>query len=138
MRDKDDLRSSVDQVADGGQGRPDPHVVRDVLLLVHGDVKIDPDKNLLPFQLSVFQIRNAFFHILAPPIDTTGQERFFFPKPFLPFSPSQKLLATSFTRSIIRQEKPHSLSYQERTLIRLPSMTMVDLPSTMEECGLPR
>src|SRR3990172_5785407 len=41
-------------------------------------------------------------------------------------------------RSITRQEKPHSLSYQERTFTASPSTTVVNGASTMEEWGLPR
>ena len=124
MGDQQNLRAPVDQVADGGQGRPDSHIVRDVPLLVHRNIEIDPNENLPPSKFIVSQIRNAFFHLHTLPNSSV--------------SGNQRLLATSFTRSIIRQEKPHSLSYQERTLIRFPSRTMVDFPSTIEECGLPR
>ena len=124
MGDEQNLRAPVAQVADGGQGRSDSHIVRDVPLLVHRNIEIDPNQNPLPPEFIVPQIRNAFFHLHTLPNS--------------PVSGNQRLLATSFTRSIIRQEKPHSLSYQERTLIRLPSRTMVDFPSTIEECGLPR
>src|SRR3972149_9995112 len=41
-------------------------------------------------------------------------------------------------RSITRQEKAHSLSYQERTFTAAPSTTLVNGASTMEEWGLPR
>ncbi len=42
------------------------------------------------------------------------------------------------SRSLTRFEKPHSLSYQEKTLARLPSTTLVSGASTIDECGLPR
>src|SRR3989338_3913697 len=44
---------------------------------------------------------------------------------------------TNFTRSTILHEKPHSLSYQDTTLAKFPSSTMVDAASTIEERGFP-
>ena len=41
--------------------------------------------------------------------------------------------AINFTRSRTRQEYPHSLSYQERILIRWPPITFVYSASTIEE-----
>src|SRR3990172_6587103 len=38
-------------------------------------------------------------------------------------------------RSRSRQEYPHSLSYQAKTFTRVPSITEVEAPSTMAECG---
>lgn len=37
--------------------------------------------------------------------------------------------------SPMRFEKPHSLSYQDRTETKLPSMTLVWSSATIEECG---
>src|SRR3990172_3517912 len=49
----------------------------------------------------------------------------------------QSDLAISVIRSLTRQEYPHSLSYHERILTRLPSISAVEGRSTIEECGLP-
>ena len=40
-------------------------------------------------------------------------------------------------RSTNRQEYPHSLSYQARTLTSLSAMTFVDSESNIAECGFP-
>src|SRR4029077_15704907 len=45
--------------------------------------------------------------------------------------------AMYFTRSRTRQEYPHSLSYQDRTLIMRPPITLVYSASTIEEFELP-
>src|SRR5690606_23502288 len=44
---------------------------------------------------------------------------------------------TTRARSSMRLLKPHSLSYQDRTFTRRPSMTSVRARSTDELCGLP-
>src|SRR5262249_48380377 len=45
--------------------------------------------------------------------------------------------ATKWTRSASRQEYPHSLSYQETTLTRLPPTEIVSSAEKIEECVLP-
>ncbi len=53
---------------------------------------------------------------------------------FFSYSP---LLAMKLIKSRTRQEYPHSLSYQATTFTSVPSMTLVNPASIMDECGLP-
>src|SRR5262249_61540536 len=46
---------------------------------------------------------------------------------------AQRLLPTSRDTSRMRFENPHSLSYQERTFAKVPSMTLVSALSKMDE-----
>ena len=47
----------------------------------------------------------------------------------------QMSLAIAMAVSDMRLEKPHSLSYQDRTDTNVPSMTLVWSSATVEECG---
>ena len=44
-------------------------------------------------------------------------------------------LAQASVVSIMRLEKPHSLSYQANTFTSVPSMTFVSVASKIDECG---
>ena len=49
--------------------------------------------------------------------------------------PPHEAGSTRSTRSMMRLEYPHSLSYQETTFTSVPSMTLVSCPSTIDEWG---
>src|SRR5699024_389645 len=66
--------------------------------------------------------------LASHPIQMKSQLSFTYLKPCSP---------RNCTRSTQREEYPISLSYHETTFTILSSMTIVDKPSTIEECGLP-
>ena len=141
VRGEDDLRPGLDGVLDGGEGGLDPRVVRDLAaLLVERRVEVDPDEDPLVGQpvallegaeLQVLDRRDVVedAHVSAP---------FSFAALFeMKTGRDGQPAATSFARSIMRLEKPHSLSYQAKTFTMLPPMTVVRVPSTVELAGLP-
>ena len=52
-------------------------------------------------------------------------------------APLRRDLPIMAVTSTMRLEKPHSLSYQDRTLTKLPSMTLVSRRSTIDDTGEP-
>src|SRR5207245_11344593 len=95
--DQDHSGTALDQVLDGGERLPDPGIVDDAAVLDR-DVEIDPDQHALARDVDV---ANRGFLEHAAQADVGSQ-----------FSRSPMNTA----RSTTRQEYPHSLSYQEKTL----------------------
>src|SRR5581483_11575520 len=103
-----DRRAAVlDDVANRRQRRADARVVADRAVLQR-HVEVD-----------------AHEHALAGDVEVANR------KLHSPFFTSSR------SRSTQRFEYPHSLSYHERTLTKLPSITFVYGASMIDECGLP-
>src|SRR5580658_3486553 len=103
MREYENLRMLVQRIPDGRERRANTRIARDRSAL-HRNVEIFPDEDPL-----VAQVR------IRHPQD----------------------LHDTFDHAIVvssmRFEKPHSLSYQEKTLTRVPSMTFVSVASKIDE-----
>src|SRR5215472_7290378 len=93
----------VERVTDGGEGRADTRIAHYHAVL-HRDVQILADQNPLVAQL---RIRHA--------------------------QQLHEALDHASVVSIMRLEKPHSLSYQAHTLTSVPSITLVRVASKIEE-----
>jgi hypothetical protein len=48
MRGKDDLPTGIADKPNGGEGKENPSVIGDVILLVLRNIEIDPDKHPFP------------------------------------------------------------------------------------------
>src|SRR3569833_1726948 len=105
MRQDEDLRMLIQCIADGGERRADARVARHLAVL-HGHVQVFPDEDPLVAQVRVRHPQD--FH------DAFDQ---------------------ATTVSIIRFEKPHSLSYHEQAFTRVPSMTFFRVASKIDECS---
>ena len=97
MREDEHLRVLVERVADRRQSRANPRIAGDHPTL-HRNVEILPDQDPLVAQVRVRQPQDLH--------DTFDQ---------------------ATVVSIMRFEKPHSLSYQAQTFTRLPSTTLVSV-----------
>lgn len=56
MRGEEDLGAVVEQVLEGGDGRADAGVVRDVELLVEGHVEVSADEHALALEVGLGQV----------------------------------------------------------------------------------
>ena len=97
MGDHDHARTALDQVLDGRERLADPGIVDDTAVLDR-DVEVDADQHALARDV---EVANRGFLERAAQADVGSQ-----------FSRSPMNTA----RSTTRQEYPHSLSYQEKTL----------------------
>src|SRR5690606_6245415 len=113
VRSQDDPGSAVERVPNGRQGGADPRVVGDPTVLER-NVEIHPDEDSLPRQVQLVQGANRHLHSLPG---------------------AQPRVAIIRATSTMRLEKPHSLSYQARTLT-MSSMTMVESASTADDHGV--
>src|SRR4051812_43447684 len=104
MRTDENLRPFFEGQLDGRQRRPDPGIAGD-LAAFDGHVQIFANQDPLASEVLVHHAQH--FHGLKP------QEAF-----------DQAIVVSS-----MRLEKPHSLSYQEQTLTRVPSLTRVSVES---------
>jgi hypothetical protein len=114
--------------ADGRQRLADARVVGDRRLLVEGDVEVDADEDLLVLDGEVARrrCRRADSSVVG-----RGDE-------ILRWSTSaQPFFAAMRARSIMRFEKPHSLSYQAKILAKLSPRPGSSSRRTMLEAGLP-
>src|SRR3984885_4849821 len=105
MRQDEHLRVLVESVANGRECGANARVARDRSALDR-DVEIFPDEDPLVAQVRIRHPQN--FH------DTFDH---------------------AMVVSSMRFEKPHSLSYQEKTFTSVPSMTFVSVPSKIDEWG---
>jgi hypothetical protein len=102
--------------------RSNARVVRD-LAVFERDVEIHADEDALVLDRQLADRENAFEVVRAGAgHDGCGSE-------------AQSFEETSCESSIIRFEKPHSLSYQEKTLANLSPMTWVIVASKIDERG---
>src|SRR5690606_31874482 len=114
-----------DAEADRRQGRRDARVVGHLALLVHRDVEVDPDEDPLVLEPAAL-VEGAELELLeGVDVAETHRRLFGVQEP------------TSAARSIMRFEKPHSLSYQAKTFTIVSPRTWVRVPSTVLEAGLP-
>src|SRR6185437_8502523 len=107
VREDENLCVLIERVADRRYGGTNPRITGNDAA-VHGHVQVFPDQDPL-----VAQVRIGHAQDLHVAFDHAS------------------------VASIMRLEKPHSLSYQEHTLTSVPSMTLVSVASKMEECGSP-
>ncbi len=105
MRQDEHLRVLVQGIPDGRQRRADAGIARNGPT-GHGNVQVLTDQDPLVAQVRIRHAQD--FH---DAFDHASVE------------------------SIIRLEKPHSLSYHEHTLTSVPSMTLVVVASNTDECG---
>src|ERR1700728_1324173 len=105
MREYENLRMLVERIANSRELRANARVARDRSAL-HRDVEISPNEDPLVAQVRVHHPQNLH--------DTFDH---------------------AMVVSSMRFEKPHSLSYQEKTFTSVPSMTFVSVPSKIDEWG---
>src|SRR6185437_4204106 len=105
VREDEDLGALLERVADRRQRRADPRIAGDDAILDR-DVEILADQDPLAAQVHVRHAQDL-----------------------------HDALAHASVVSIMRLEKPHSLSYQANTLTRVPSMIFVSVASKIDECG---
>ena len=104
MREDEHLRVLIERIADRRQSRANPRIAGDHTTL-HRNVEILPDQDPLVAQVRIRQPQNLH--------DAFDQ---------------------ATVVSIMRLEKPHSLSYHEQTFTSVPSMTLVSVASKIDEC----
>src|SRR5579872_1969862 len=106
MREDEDLRALLQSPTQGRHRGPDAGVAAHGPVL-HRNIEVFADEDAFLAQVQVRQTQDLH--------DTFDQ---------------------ATVVSIIRLEKPHSLSYQAHAFTRLPSITLVRVASKIEECGL--
>ena len=116
MRQQHDLAALVGDLGDGRHVALDAGDIRH-FAVVHRHVEVDADKDAFAFDVGVFEGREGLHGGARIGKDT---------QPSLP-------IATAV--SIMRLEKPHSLSYHDITRTSVPSITLVWSMWKTAECG---
>ena len=106
MGERHDLGPLVQQLEQGRHDPLDAGGVRDLAVL-HRHVQVDPHQHRLAGRIEIVE----------------GAD---------PAMAGAQSLPSNAATSLMRQEKPHSLSYQEATRASLPPSTLVALRSTVE------
>src|ERR1700690_166642 len=110
---ENDTSPALDRVFDRWQRLADARVVGDAFA-VHRDIEINAQKYAFVLYRKIADRSN--------PLERVRHHDF---------------AATSWARSIMRFEKPHSLSYQLKTLAKRSPTTCVSVASKIDECGSP-
>src|SRR3989339_2105848 len=115
MRGKNDLPSGFHDETNGGEGKENPGVIRNLVPFTERNIKVDANEYPLSFQIYLVcsPNRHTRFPLFSHWQSVISDQDYFFPKRYR-------------NSSAIRFEKPHSLSYQEMILTIFPPITLVE------------
>ena len=142
MRQQQHLCAAAREFEDGRLDRLDPHHIGGRAVL-HGKVEIDPHQRDFAGEVGGQIIKGLELgHLVSPsfrrrpePSSSAGACQLWAPACAGVTNGDYRNFAITPAVSIIRLEKPHSLSYQLTTRASLPSMTEVSRLSTVDDAG---